>query len=459
VNLLSQQARAIFAEAMRQVDVRRVTQHHLQCDGETITLGEVAIPLRELDQLLILALGKAAVPMYQAAHEALRRPLQLECHAVVIAPQAPAEEILDADFLRGPHPTPDRDSLRAADAVLSLLRRTTPRTAVLFLVSGGASAMMEKPLDPRISIADVAAFHHSLVRSGLSIAQMNALRKHLSAVKGGRLAQAAAAARLQCTLLVSDVPSANSDAIASGPSLPDSTTLAECHTLLAKLQHTNALPASIASFFDSPLCVETPKSADPAFDRAHWRVILSSDDLAQAAAVAADALGFHVEIDNTCDEWEYREAARYLLDRIASLQRQHSRGCLISTGEVAVTIPPHAGEGGRNQQFALWSAAELAHRGEHGTILSAGSDGIDGRSSAAGAVCDTNSIARASQLGLSVEAALAYFDSSPLLRALGDDIVTGPTANNLRDLRLLLSDSSGRKSEAHSHGALSQKQP
>jgi glycerate 2-kinase len=444
VNLLSQQARAIFAEAMRQVDVGRVTQRHLQCDGVTLTLGEVAIPLGELDQLLILALGKAAVPMYQAAHKALHRASQLDRHALVIAPAAPPEKMPDAVFLRGPHPTPDGDSLRAAEAALSLLHRATPRTAVLFLVSGGASAMMEQPLDPRISIADVAAFHRALVGSGLPIAQMNALRKHLSAVKGGRLAQAASAARLQCTLLISDVPSAEQDAIASGPSLPDSTTLAECHALLAKLQGTATLPASIASFFASPLCVETPKPTDSAFDHTYSQVILSSDDLAQAAAAAAHALGFHVEIDNTCDEWEYREAARYLLDRMASLQRQHARSCLISTGEVEVAIPPHAGEGGRNQQFALWSAAELVRRDERGTILSAGSDGVDGRSSAAGAVCDTNSIVRASQLGLSADAALACFDSSPLLRALGDDIVTGPTANNLRDLRLLLSDSSSQ---------------
>jgi len=452
VSSLSQQARAIFAEAMRSIDLGRAVQQHLHCNATTLILGEANVPLRELDQILVLAIGKAAVPMYQAAEQILRRASHLQRHALIIAPQPPAGLPPDASFLHGPHPTPSAESLHAADTALALLRRVTPRTAVLFLLSGGASAMIERPLDPHIALPDIAAFHRALVGSGLPIAQMNALRKHLSAVKGGRLAQAAAAARLQCTLLLSDVAAANPDAIGSGPSLPDSITLAGCRALLAKLPPAVVLPASIAAFFASPRCSETPKPTDPAFHRAHWRVILSSDDLAQAAATAARTLGFHVEIDNTCDEWEYRDAARYLLDRAAALERQHLRSCLISVGEVQVALPPnplpdlpHAlpnppGEGGRNQQFALWCANELLRRGTTGTILSAGSDGVDGRSSAAGAVCDSSSIARATRLGLSVDEALARFNTAPLLRSLGDAIVTGPTGNNLRDLRLVLNE-------------------
>ncbi len=270
---------------------------------------------------------------------------------------------------------------------------------------------------------------------------MNALRKHLSAIKGGRLAQIAAPARRQCTLLLSDVAVDAPDAIGSGPTLPDSTTLAECHRLLAQLQSATALPPSITAFFASPRCTETPKADDPAFERSHWQVLLSSDDLAAAAAAAARSLGFHTAIDNTCDEWEYREAALYLLERSDSLQRQHRRTCLVSAGEVQVALPPNgSGEGGRNQQFALWCAAELARRGQAATVLSAGSDGIDGHSSAAGAVCDADDVARAHQLGLSVDEALAGYNTAPLLHALGADIVTGPTGNNLRDLRLILTD-------------------
>jgi glycerate 2-kinase len=324
--------------------------------------------------------------------------------------------------------------------VLAALKEVTPRTAVLFLLSGGASAMMEQPLDPRTTLQDMAAYHRALVGSGLPITAMNAMRKHLSAVKGGRLAVAAAAAHAQVTLLLSDVPNAAPDAIGSGPSLPDTSTLSECRTLLNQLNAGGSLPSAIVDFFSSPLCTETPGPDDPAFARSWWRVILSGEHLAAAASNAAQAAGYHVVIDNTCDEWEYREAARYLLDRSSQIARQHQRTCLISVGELGVALPPNPGEGGRNQQFALWSAAELARRGQAAVVLSAGSDGIDGNSAAAGAVCDQQTVQRAAQLGLSVEDALAAFDTAPLLHALDSQIVAGPTGNNLRDLRLILTN-------------------
>jgi len=269
----------------------------------------------------------------------------------------------------------------------------------------------------------------------LAIAEINALRKHFSAVKGGRLALAASAARMQSTLLVSDVPAGRVDAIASGPSVPDGTTVAQCRALLAGL---GRVPQSVREFFASRRCVETPKPGDAAFANAHWQVVLSSDDLAEAAAHAATVAGFHAEIDNRCDEWEYREAAQYLLERSSALAQQFPRSCLVSVGEVAVKLSPAPGEGGRNQQFALWTAAQLARRGQAATVLSAGSDGIDGSSAAAGAVCDQTSVARAAALGMLANDALDRFDSAPLLRAIGDDIVTGPTGNNVRDLRMIL---------------------
>jgi hydroxypyruvate reductase len=187
--------------------------------------------------------------------------------------------------------------------------------------------------------------------------------------------------------------------------------------------------------------VETPKAHDAAFTNASWSVILSGEHFVAAAANAAQVAGFHTEIDTVCDEGEYRDTARELLDRSAALAQQHPRTCMVSVGEVAVELSAHPGEGGRNQQFALWCAAELARRGQRATVLSAGSDGIDGHSAAAGAVCDEHTVERAAQRGLSVETALTGFDTAPLLRSLGADIVTGPSGNNLRDLRLILTDS------------------
>jgi len=432
---LVEEARAIFAEALRRVDVQGAVRKRIGCDGDLLRLGAAIVPLAEIDRLVVIAIGKAAGPMYGAVEEALRGVAGLTLEGIVVAPPLPLQPFAHAAFYEGAHPTPDERSLRAADATLKLLATVDGRTAVLFLVSGGASAMVEKPLDPLISLVDAAAFHRALVGSGLAIAQMNALRKHFSAVKGGRLALAAAAARMQSTLLVSDVPADRADAIASGPSIPDGTTLEECRRLLATL---DGVPQSVRDFFASGSCAETPKPGDAVFAHARWQVVLSSDDLAEAAAEAATTAGFHIEIDNTCDEWEYREAARYLLDRSAALARRLPRTCLISVGEVGVKLSDAAGEGGRNQQFALWAAAELAQQGQRATVLSAGSDGIDGSSVAAGAVCDETSVARAAALGMSVEHTLERFDCAPLLRAIGDDIVTGPTGNNVRDLRMIL---------------------
>jgi glycerate 2-kinase len=428
---LANAARAIFAEALAAVDVPAAVKRELRREDGAIRACGMEVPVDDLDRVLVVAMGKAAGPMAEAAAEALR---VLSCEGVVVGPEPPNGLGEGWVFVQGAHPVPDARSLQAAEAVLALLRTATPRSLVLFLVSGGASAMVERPLDTGISLEDVAAFHQALVASGLAIGEMNALRKHFSAAKGGRLAEAAEKARAQVTLLVSDVPALQPDAIGSGPSLPDSTTLAECAELLQRTRE--AFPPKVREFFKGTLCVETPKAGDAAFGRASWTVLLSSEHLAEAAARAARARGFLVEIDNGCDEWEYRDAGLFLLRR--SMMIASERSCLISVGEVSVTLPEKAGTGGRNRQLALWCACELARRGDKATVLSAGSDGADGNSDAAGAVCDQTTVELAGQLGLSAAEALAKFDSAPLLHAIGGQIVTGPTGNNLRDLRLVL---------------------
>jgi hydroxypyruvate reductase len=298
--------------------------------------------------------------------------------------------------------------------------------------------MLESPIDPGISTEDVARFHHVLVSSGLPIARMNALRKHFSQIKGGRLALAASRARIQSTLLVSDVPSGHADAVGSGPSLPDTTTLQQVRDTLSEIAW--ELPSRVVEFFASQACIETPKPQDTAFLRAHWSVILSSDHLAQAAAAAARAHGFRVFIDNSCDEWDYRRAARYLLDRSREISQTGSRTCLISVGEVSVALPTSSGAGGRNQQFVLFCANELARRGQCATVFSAGSDGIDGGSIAAGAICDERTRESSIARGVDLDEALASFNASPALEALELLVVTGRTGNNLRDIRCLYTE-------------------
>jgi glycerate 2-kinase len=438
---LAQIARAIFAKALKSVDLPAAVHSQLSISPDTIVLGGSPIPLSEVDEVITIAVGKAAAPMALAVQQVLQPVTSLRRRGIVVGPSAQDVRTTNIELFAGSHPLPDENSLDAARAALAMLATSGPRSAVLFLISGGASAMMEQPLDPSISLQDVATFYAALIGSGLSISRMNTLRKHISAVKGGRLAQAASAARVQLTLLVSDVPASTPEAVGSGPSVPDTTTLADCRLILEELLGHRQIPQSIRAFLTNSASPETPRADADCFARSIVHTILSSEDLAEAAATHAREAGFHVEMDNQCDEWEFREAAAYLLERSAAVAIQHPRSCLVSVGEVGVRLPPNHGVGGRNGHLALWCAQQAARRHEKVTILSAGSDGIDGNSQAAGAVCDETTAELADSLGFSADEALRQFDTDPLLRAIGASVVCGLTGNNLRDLRLLLRSS------------------
>jgi hydroxypyruvate reductase len=267
---------------------------------------------------------------------------------------------------------------------------------------------------------------------------MNALRKHFSQVKGGRLAVAAQGAT-QCTLLISDVPGDMLHVVGSGPSLPDPSTAEECSEIISNNLNALNLSENLLAFFRDTELEETPKAGHPAFRKSSWLSLLSSDDLSRVAGEAAARLGFHVVVDNHCDDWDYRDAAAYLLNRLQELRRLYPRVCLLTAGEVSVQIPPVHGAGGRNQQFVLECARLIAEKKMEATVLSGGSDGVDGNSPAAGAVCDETTAARALSKGLDIIAGLEQFDSFNIFNALGDAIITGPTGNNVRDLRILLS--------------------
>jgi len=272
------------------------------------------------------------------------------------------------------------------------------------------------------------------VHSGAPIAEINAIRKHLSAVKGGRLAQAAFPAQ-QVSLLVSDVPDNTPDALASGPTMPDSTSVEDCYRIAEKHGLLRQFPHSSRELFERHALEETPKSDDQAFYRSRWWTILSNQTAVEQARAAAEQAGFAVHVDNSCDDWDYERAAEYLLKRLRELKKESDRVCLISGGEVTVKVT-NGGIGGRNQQFTLACTAKIA--GENITVLSAGTDGVDGNSPAAGAVADGSTLPRAQSRGLEVNAALEKFNAYPFFSTLGDAIETGPTGNNLRDLRILL---------------------
>jgi hydroxypyruvate reductase len=293
---------------------------------------------------------------------------------------------------------------------------------------------VEKPIDDEICSEDLIETYRVLVLSGAPIAEINAVRKHLSALKGGRMAEAAHPAR-QVSVLVSDVPDNTPDALASGPTMPDATSVEDCYSIVEKYGMLPQFPASVRELFERHALAETPKSDDPVFLNSRWWTVLSNAAAVQTAADEAKGLGFMVEIDNACDDWEYQRTAEYLLNRVRELRKSFARVCLISGGEVTVKVT-NGGVGGRNQQLALAMAVQIA--GENITALSAGTDGIDGNSPAAGAIVDGMTLSQAQAKGLNPETALSCFDAYPFFQTLDSAIVTGPTGNNLRDLRILL---------------------
>ncbi|MGD0647691.1 MAG: DUF4147 domain-containing protein [Acidobacteriaceae bacterium] len=452
-------ARALFASALRECSIERAVELSIRISttgngGRALLLGcdggdtIVRVDRSRCRHLRILAVGKAAGVMLEAALSHLALPPGIDLQGVVIAPSLPASLPAGFQFFAGGHPLPNEASFAGARAALDLLAAIPPsstpasvaaETVCLFLLSGGASAMMELPLDPAISLDDTIAFHRALIHSAASIAEINCVRKHFSAVKGGRLAIAARAA--DCvSLFVSDVPAGHLDALGSGPTVPDTTTLEDCREILARHDLLTRFPASVQRFFLDPAVPETPK---PGEFTPRTVTLLDGNSLAEAARRRAEQLGFHAVVDNTCDDWDCLAAADYLLARLRTLRQVHPRVCLISVGEVTVSIPNNrltaSSIGGRNQHFALYAATRLQATDGSIAVLSAGSDGIDGNSPFAGAVVDQRSLENP-RLRSETRTVLIEFRSTSLLQRVGATISTGPTGNNLRDLRLLLAE-------------------
>lgn len=423
-------AGSIFREALAKATISKAFERHVNCERDVLRVREDLFDLQSYSRVLVMSLGKAAHSMV----EALTQQVGSSLEGIIAGSVEPASQLRRFRYFRGGHPMPNEESIRAASAMLTTLDAQPASTLVIFLISGGGSSILEKPIDDEISLADLIATYRALVHSGAPIADINAVRKHLSAVKGGGLAQAAFPAQ-QVSILVSDVPDDALDALASGPTMPDSSTVEDCYELAEKHDLLNHFPASTRELFTRRALEETPKSDDPIFQRSRWWTVLSNQTAIEEASSAAERAGFIVHIDNSCDDWDYQRAADYLLARVRELRQLCSPVCLISGGEVTVKVT-NAGVGGRNQQFALACADKIA--GENITVLSAGTDGIDGNSPATGAVVDGSTIERARTCDLNARTALEKFDAYRFFHALGDTIETGPTGNNLRDLRILL---------------------
>jgi glycerate 2-kinase len=423
-------ARRIFQYALAESSIAKAFARHVSCERGILRVREDLFDLNSYARVFVVSIGKAGHTLVEALESQVGSTLE----GIVATSVDTGSQVHGFRYFRGGHPTPNADSVRAAEAILKSLSALNASSLVIFMLSGGGSAIAEKPIDDEISLDDLIATYRALVLSGAPIAEINAVRKHLSAVKGGRLAQAAYPAQ-QVSLLISDVPDNTLDALASGPTMPDSTSIADCYAIVEKYALLEQFPASVRELLQRHALEETPKSDDPSFVHARWWPVLSNQTAVEEASAAAAREGFAVEIDNSCDDWDYEPAADYLLERLRDLRQTVSRVCLISGGEVTVKVT-NGGTGGRNQQFALACATKIA--GESIVVLSAGTDGIDGNSTAAGSIVDGTTLDRAKAAGLDPATALKTFNAFPLFDVLSDAIITGPTGNNVRDLRILL---------------------
>jgi glycerate 2-kinase len=466
-------ATGIFTDALKACNIPSAFDRRLHFEGNTLQRlehdgsGPATIDLSSYKRIFVIAIGKAAVPMLETLLARMKRRKGMR--GICCAGQLPKKRNWRIRYFEGGHPLPNEDSFAAARATLALLKKAKKDTLIFFLISGGGSAMFDLPIDLHISLEDTQAFHQALIASGAPINEINTLRKHFSAVKGGRLAMAAPEAA-KISLLVPDVPLRTLDALSSGPSSPDHSTVEEVRSLLAKYNLLAKFPPSVRAFFERNDLPESPGNKswrppffskaqrnettparraaatsmdeeDPAFRDSVFEILLSSHDLVESTRALAQQAGYHTVVDNSVDDWDYADAARYLLERFHKLRAIHPRLCLISVGEVTVTMDRTPGAGGRNQQFVMACALDLEHYpGERLVVLSAGSDGIDGNTQTAGAIADPTTVSRAHAFGFHLKASLAAFNACPMFTALGDAVVTGPTGHNLRDLRLLIAD-------------------
>ena len=386
LDFLHSTATELFTGALEACDIASAFDRRIRFEGNTLKRllpdgsGPETINLSQYKRIFVIALGKAAGPMLEVLLDRMNRRKGLR--GICCTKYLPKKRNWRIRYFEGGHPLPNEDSFAAARAALAMVKKAKKDTLIFFLISGGGSAMFDLPLDPQIGLEDTIAFHESLVASGAPINEINTLRKHFSAVKGGRLAMAAPEA-LKVSLLVPDVPLRTLDALSSGPTSPDHSTVEEVHEILEKYELSRKLPASVRNFFErdgfsgitgeqglasSFLSESSAKSAAPArrvtaaitmtgedeaFRDSVFELLLSGHDLVESARAMAQKAGYFVAVDNSCDDWDYADAARYLLDRFHDLRASHRRFCLISGGEVTVTLDRSPGAGGRNQQFVL----------------------------------------------------------------------------------------------------------
>lgn len=429
---LRRDAKTIFRAALDAAHAGNAARAHLSVRRGVLKAGNHHFSLREFDRVFLIAIGKAAVEMAAAVESIVGTRLTA---GLAITKHGHAKSRLrKISILEAGHPIPDAAGINAAHQVRDLLRELNARDLLIVTVSGGASALLSAPTEP-ITLAAKQKTTDLLLRAGADIFQLNAVRKHLSFLKGGRLAALAYPATV-VSLLLSDVIGDPLDVIGSGPAAPDPTTFADAIHVLEKFKIVGRTPKAVLDLLQRGArgeIPETPKPGDPLFGNV-YNIVAGSNALAlKAAARQASALGYRPRILSSVVSGEAREVARA---HAAILGQLAPPACILAGGETTVTVKGK-GKGGRNQEFALAAAIEL-DRSPGVLALCAGTDGTDGPTDAAGAIATGKSVARAARLGLDPAKYLANNDSYTFFSKLGDLVKTGPTGTNVMDIEVLL---------------------
>lgn len=436
--------RTILEAALDAVDPARAVTAALRLEDSMLHVGREVVDLAHARRVLVLGAGKAGAPMAQAVEAVLGARVAGGTVVVKEGHGAPTQHV---QLREAGHPVPNQAGLDAGAEVLDMAHAAGPDDLVICLLSGGGSALLES-LPAPLTLADLQATTARLLASGAAIHELNAVRKHLSLVKGGRLAQAVAPARL-ITLVLSDVVGSPLDVIASGPTVADTSTWADAWGIIERYGLAARLPAAVATHLRAGLegeLPDTPKMGDPALARAVTLIVGDNALAAEAARAAAARRGYNAAILTTFLEGEAREVARVAVALAREVQA-HGRpaplpACLILGGETTVTLGANPGQGGRNQEVAL--AAALALAGSEGvTVIALATDGSDGPTDAAGGCVDGATAARARALGFDPYAALRRHNAYPLLDATGALLRTGPTRTNVNDLLFVFVERSG----------------
>lgn len=402
-------------------------------EGVTAALSDISDAICAEGRVVLIAFGKASRPMAQSALGVLA-PVLNRTSGLLVPANADSAPMAPLEVIAGGHPLPNEGSFAAADRALQLARAAGPEDFVVFLVSGGGSALLEKPIDPAVSVAEWRRLQRALIASGAPIERINAVRMRLSAVKGGRLASASRGARERRTLFVSDVRG-GFETIASGPTVCCAGGGDTLRRDLDELKLWDALPAAVS---DRARAGTIPALPDEDEVDGSAVTIAGEQHCRRYATAALRQAGVVVDDTLDVDDLSVQDAAAAALASVERLRAEHPNRLVaaVTTGELSVPLPDAVGVGGRNQHFALTCAPLI--RDQSIAVLSCGTDGVDGNSPAAGALVNGSTAARAAAEKLDVQKHLNRFDAHTLLRRLGCTVETGPTGVNVRDLRILV---------------------